>query len=99
MAGIIWSREARQDLDAIFLRLNTESESYSKRWLDDVFKKDRIDPAFSQYGKMGRKVPEIKVANVREIFVAKYRIIYNVRNDEMVEVLAIRHSSKPLSEF
>lgn len=96
MAGIIWSREARQDLDAIFLRLNTESESYSKRWLDDVFKKIEL---IQRFPNMGRKVPEIKVANVREILVAQYRIIYNVRNDEMVEVLAIRHSSKPLSEF
>ena len=96
MAGIIWSKEARQDLDTIFLWLESESKSYSKKWINEVFKKlDLVE----KFPNMGRKLPEIKVTSIREIPVGKYRIIYNVAKENTIEVLAIRHSAKPLSEF
>ena len=47
---------------------------------------------------MGRKVPEIKVYNIREIFVGSYRILYNVAKNDTIEIMAIRHFSRPLSE-
>ncbi|MCF0052345.1 type II toxin-antitoxin system RelE/ParE family toxin [Dyadobacter sp. LJ53] len=96
MAGIIWSKEARQDLDTIFLWLENESKSYSTKWINEVFKKLDL---VGKFPNMGRKLPEIKVASIREIPVGKYRIIYNVARENTIEVLAIRHSAKPLSEF
>jgi addiction module RelE/StbE family toxin len=96
MAGIIWSKEARQDLDTIFLWLENESRSYATKWINEVFKKlDLIE----KFPNMGRKLPEIRVTSIREIPVGKYRIIYNVAKENTIEVLAIRHSAKPLSEF
>ena len=75
MAGIIWSDEARQDLDTIFLRLNSESQSYSKKWINEVFKKTEL---IEKFPHMGRKVPEIKIHNIREVFAGNYRILYNI---------------------
>jgi addiction module RelE/StbE family toxin len=96
MAGIIWSKEARQDLDTIFLWLENESRSYATKWINEVFKKlDLVE----KFPNMGRKLPEIRVTSIREIPVGKYRIIYNVAKENTIEVLAIRHSAKPLSEF
>jgi len=40
---------------------------------------------------MGRKVPEIKVVDIREIFVGRYRMIYNISKSKTIEILAIRH--------
>jgi toxin ParE1/3/4 len=96
MARIVWSNEARQDLDTIFMRLNTESLSYSKKWINEVF--DKIE-LLEKFPNMGRKVPEIKINNIREIFAGRYRVIYNICKDGTVEIVAIRHASQPLSEF
>jgi toxin ParE1/3/4 len=96
MARINWSEEARQDLDTIFIRLNSESLSYSQKWINDVFSKIEL---LEEFPNMGRSVPETRLTRVREIIVGKYRIIYNVAKDDIIEILAIRHSSRPLSEF
>jgi toxin ParE1/3/4 len=96
MAGIIWSKEARQDLDTIFLWLEKESKSYATKWINEVIKKlDLIE----KFPNMGKKLPEMQVKSIREISAGKYRIIYNVTKEDLIEVLAIRHSAKPLSEF
>ena len=55
MAGIIWSDEARQDLDRIFLRLYSESQSYSKKWINEVFKKIDLIEKFPNMGRECRK--------------------------------------------
>jgi plasmid stabilization system protein ParE len=48
---------------------------------------------------MGRNVPGIWIKSVREVFAGSYRIIYNLSKDKTIEILAIRHLAKPLSEF
>jgi toxin ParE1/3/4 len=96
MAGVIWSNEARQDLDSIFLRLSTESKSYSEKWINEVFSKIEV---IEKFPNIGRRVPEVKINSVREFFVGSYRIIYNISKAEIIEILAVRHSSRPLSEF
>lgn len=96
MARINWSEEARKDLDTIFLRLNSESLSYSRKWINDVFGKIEL---LEKFPNMGRTLPETRLSGIREILVGKYRVIYNVAKDNTIEIMAIRHSSRPLSEF
>ncbi|WP_409015104.1 type II toxin-antitoxin system RelE/ParE family toxin [Dyadobacter sp. CY345] len=96
MAGIRWSFEARQDLDTIFLKLSSESVSYSQKWINDVFNKTEL---LEKFPNMGRTLPETRLSSIREILVGKYRIIYNVAKDNTIEIMAIRHSSRPLSEY
>ncbi|MEO6686195.1 MAG: type II toxin-antitoxin system RelE/ParE family toxin [Dyadobacter sp.] len=96
MARINWSEEARQDLDTIFLRLNSESLSYSKKWINDVFSKIEL---LEKFPNMGRTLLETRLISIREIPVGKYRVIYNVAKDNVIEIMAIRHASRPLSEF
>jgi len=96
MARINWSEEARQDLDTIFIRLNSESLSYSQKWINDVFSKVEL---LEKFPNMGRTLPETRLPSIREILVGRYRVIYNVAKDSTVEIMAIRHSSRPLSEI
>jgi len=96
MAGVIWSHESRQDLDTIFIRLSAESQAYSQKWIDEVFKKIAL---IEKFPNLGRMVPEVRISSIREIMAGKYRILYNIGKDEVVEIMAIRHSSRPLSEF
>jgi toxin ParE1/3/4 len=96
MAGIIWSDEARQDLESIFLRLSLESQSYSQKWINEVFDKTEL---LLRFPEIGRQVPEIGIKNVREIFAGRYRILYNIGKNFDIEVLTIRHTSRPFTEY
>jgi len=46
--------------------------------------------------KVGRKVPERNDENIRELIEGNYRIIYELRGEERIEVLLIHHSSRTL---
>lgn len=83
-------------MDTIFIRMNLESLSYSKKWINEVFNKIEL---LEEFPNMGRKLPELRINNIREIFAGRYRVIYNICKDGSVEIVAIRHTSQPLSEF
>ncbi|MHA4741508.1 type II toxin-antitoxin system RelE/ParE family toxin [Dyadobacter sp. MSC1_007] len=95
MAGVTWAKEAREDLDAIFLRIEGESSAYAEKWIKDLFKKIEL---IEKFPHLGRKVPEVNLVNVREVFAGKYRVLYGIAKADHVEILAIRHTAKPLSE-
>ncbi|MBD1365733.1 type II toxin-antitoxin system RelE/ParE family toxin [Mucilaginibacter sp. ZT4R22] len=46
---------------------------------------------------IGKKVPELDDENYREIIFRNYRIIYKVVSDEVLNVVAIHHQSRLLS--
>ena len=88
---VIISDDARKDLDRIFLGFMDFSEKYALIWADEFF--DYMD-LLETNPKMGRIVPEVGSDNFREVFVGKYRVMYKVTNE--VEIMMLRHSSKPL---
>ncbi len=96
MAEVIWSQESRQDLDNIFIRLSSESPAYAQKWIDEVFKKLAL---IEHFPNMGRKVTEIRISNIREIMAGRYRILYHIGRPEIIEIMAIRHSSRPFTEY
>lgn len=96
MAGIVWSDEARQDLDSIFMRLERESLSNARRWINEVFHKLSL---LENFPHLGKSVAEIRIYNVREVLAGQYRILYTVGSGDRIEILAIRHTARPLSEY
>ncbi|WP_409013905.1 type II toxin-antitoxin system RelE/ParE family toxin [Dyadobacter sp. CY356] len=52
-----------------------------------------------KFPNMGKVLPETRLPSIIETMVGKYRLIYNVSKDNTIEIMAIRHSSRPLSEF
>lgn len=76
--------------------LSAYSDSRAETFVETI-----IDRVFllEQFPKMGRIVPELNIESIRELIVLQYRIIYNLTAHETVEVLAIRHSSRPLSDI
>jgi len=40
---------------------------------------------------MGREVPELNVDTVRELSLYSYRILYEIKSDNLIEVLAVIH--------
>ena len=49
--------------------------------------------------KLGRIVPEKNDDTIRELIEGNYRIIYEVKRDDSVEILVVHHSSKPLGNL
>lgn len=45
---------------------------------------------------MGRKVPELDEDAVRELGLYSYRILYEIKTDNLVEVLAVIHKRRHL---
>ncbi len=44
--------------------------------------------------RIGRIVPEFENDRIRELIQGKYRIVYRIVNDELIEVLRIIHGSR-----
>ena len=88
-----WSDEAKSDLRAIYNFIARDSIHYARKVTQDL-----IDKADSVDGlpRLGRIVPELDDDRVREIPAYSYRIIYEIRADDEIVVLAIVHKRRNL---
>jgi plasmid stabilization system protein ParE len=82
---IIWSEQARDDLQAIVLFIARDNpnvaESFGYRLISKV-------DALAQFPQLGRVVPEENDESVREIIFRPYRIIYKVLAEKEIVALA-----------
>ena len=89
---IIWSQQARDDLQAIVLfiaRHNpTVAESFGYRLMAKV-------DLLIQFPRAGRVVPEEKDETIREITFRPYRIIYKVMAEkQIVGIVRVWHGAR-----
>lgn len=82
---IIWSEQARDDLQAIVLFIAqdnpTVAESFGYRLMSKV-------DVLAQFPQIGRGVPEENDETIREIILRPYRIIYKVLAEKRVVAIA-----------
>jgi addiction module RelE/StbE family toxin len=93
MVKIIWAERAIGDLTSIAEYSSRYSEKYASSIISKLFKKANV---LKKMPKIGRIMPEKNDENVRELIEGNYRIIYEIRGDERIEVLMVHHSSRPL---
>jgi toxin ParE1/3/4 len=89
---IIWSRRATEDLQEIAEYIAQDSEHYAKSVVRTILKKTHL---LAEFPLIGRVVPEFSNDSLREIFAYSYRIIYQVKADE-IDVAAIIHGKRIL---
>ena len=75
MAPIIWTAEARLDLDEITDYIARDSEHYAQAVADKIF---NISKSIPTQPMLGRMVPEVKREDIRERFIYSYRLIYQL---------------------
>ena len=51
-----------------------------------------------RFPNIGRIVPEMNLPNLRELVVKQYRVVYYLTFQDEVEIVTIRHSSRPLND-
>lgn len=84
---IIWTQKAFDQFSEIHNYIKSDSPISAAKWAGALF--DQVSKLES-LPKMGRKLPEIKTENIREIIYGNYRIIYKI-SDESIQLMAIRH--------
>lgn len=96
MAGeLIWSSESLDDIDAIAQFIARDSLHHAKRVVEALFE---LGDAIAAHPLVGRIVPELNDADVRERFLYSYRVIYEVRA-KRIEILAVLHGRRLLESI
>ncbi|WP_426992495.1 type II toxin-antitoxin system RelE/ParE family toxin [Methylomonas sp. CM2] len=87
-----WSDRSTDDLAEIYWYIARANPQNAKQWVDKLRKRAR-DAAHSAL--IGRIVPELGQADIREVFVEHYRIVYRVEDDG-ISVLTVFEGHRAL---
>ena len=89
---IIWSEDAIEDINEIAEYIARDSINYAVAVATKIFQ----SPVKLQSNPLiGREVPEFTDANLRELFVYSYRVIYRIENYS-IQIVAVIHGSRML---
>ena len=87
---VIWTEPAKADLHHIYNFIAEDSKQYARNVAKKLVEKTE---ALDQIPNIGKVVPEIKDENVRELHLYSYRIIYEIK-EQNIEVLAVIHKRR-----
>ncbi len=83
-----WTKHAKRQLRHIHDYIAQDSPLYAKRVSEELVK---TTIGLDQLPRKGRKVPELNEDAVRELGLYSYRILYEIKSDHLIEVLAVIH--------
>lgn len=89
---VVWTLPAKNDLRQIYNSIAYDSKIYAKRVTQNIAAKLDILDGLPRIGKV---VDELKDEKIRELPIYTYRIIYEVRTDD-VFILAVVHKRQDL---
>lgn len=92
---VVWTRHARQALDEALEYVATESPSAAQQLLMDALESAESLAVMSERGRI---VPEVDRPAIREVFVQRYRLLYEVREAE-VRILALLHGARDFTAW
>jgi plasmid stabilization system protein ParE len=90
---VIWTEPAKADLRSIHDFIAPDSRYYAKKVTEDIVAKSDI---LDSLPRIGRNVPELDDNNIRELLPYSYRVLYEIKGDD-VFVLAVIHKRRDLS--
>lgn len=92
---VIWYDTAKEEVRKAYSNYFDYSPALAEDWSDELTKKLDLLLTFPE---MGRIVPDFEIRFIREVFVRKYRLIYQYQDDTL-RVLAIRPMGQPLGKL
>jgi toxin ParE1/3/4 len=92
---VSWSAPARRDLDELGDYISRDSPRAAQRVTDEI-----IDRAahLDLFAERGRRVLGFADVELREVFVHRYRIVYQVTNDEVL-IAAVVHGARDFGSW
>jgi toxin ParE1/3/4 len=89
---VVWTESAWQEVECAASFISRDSPRYAAALVDEARSAAR---ALRTFPARGCVVPELNDDSVRELFVKKYRLIYELRQDRIV-ILAFIHGARQL---
>ncbi len=89
---VIWSEPAKADLRSIYDFIAHDSIHYAKKVAQDI--REKTDILLGK-PKLGKKVPELNDDVVRELSLYSYRILYEIKSQNIF-ILAVVHKRRKL---
>jgi addiction module RelE/StbE family toxin len=89
---VIWSRQAREDLQEIVTFIALDNPRVAETF--GYLLMSKVD-VLEKFPLIGRVVPELHMSDLREIIFRSYRIVYQVReNEQVVAIVRIWHGAR-----
>ena len=92
---LIWYDNAKEEVRKAYSSYFDYSPALAEDWSDELEKKIDLLMTFPE---MGRMVPDFEIRFIREVFVRKYRLLYQYQ-DETLRILVIRPMGQPLGKI
>lgn len=87
-----WTDNAIQNLIAIYDYISQDSPFYAQKMVDRLTRRSQQIAAFP---RSGRRVPEYRDDDLREIIEGPYRLIYRIKSEQL-DVIAVIHGARQL---
>jgi plasmid stabilization system protein ParE len=84
-----WTDTAEGHLDAIYAYIAQDSPEYARRMVDRLTRRSQ---QIAKFPFSGRRVPEYDADPIREVIEGFFRIIYQIKSDQ-IDVLAVIHGA------
>ncbi len=88
-----WTAHAKAQVHHIHDYIAQDSPLYARRVSEELVKKTI---GLDALPRKGRKVAELNMDAVRELSLYSYRILYEIKSDKLIEVLAVIHRRQHL---
>ena len=88
-----WTAHAKAQLRHVYDYIAEDSHLYARRVSEELVRKTI---SLDELPRIGHKVPELNEDAVRELGLHGYRIIYEIKSQNLVEVLAVIHKRRHL---
>lgn len=88
-----WTDHALVQLRHIHDYIAQDSPLYARRFSESLVRKTI---GLDELPRRGRMVPELNEEAVRELSFHSYRILYEIKPDSLIEVLAVIHKRRDL---
>ena len=92
---IVWTEQAQSALDDILGYIAQRSPWAASVVLEEAL---RAADGLATMPERGRIVPEIDDPSIREVFVYRYRLIYEVRTETLI-IQAILHGARDFAKW
>jgi toxin ParE1/3/4 len=86
-----WTNHAKRQLRHIHDYIAQDSPVYARRVSEALVKKTI---GLDELPRKGRMVPELNKDAFRELGLYSYRILYEIKSDHLIEVLAVIHKRR-----
>jgi len=88
-----WTAHAKAQLRHIHDYIAQDSPLYARRVSEELVQKTT---SLDELSRKGYKVPELNEDAVRELGLYSYRVLYEIKTDNLIEVLAVIHKRRHL---